>query len=397
MTHEWGLMDKLLEDVRVLDLTHVWFGPWTTLMLAEMGAEVIKIEPPWGSLGRLSQWGPMYGGASPTFHHLNLNKKDIAMNLKDPRIKKIFEDLVKISDVVITNFIPGTMERLGIGYDDLKKIKSDIIYAALSGFGETGPYNKRASYAMIAEAFAGFSRQQGDNVDPEGPPYTMTGAFGDLAPGTMAAMAIIAALRYRDKTGVGQKIDVAQLDTMFAYNVNITNYFVSGKDEKTRREEMAPMRKAREQTSIGGIHPVKDGHIYLMGFRAKGMDALKEKLGVEEVTKDMVLDYIKDMTKAEADTFFAGVGLPVAPINFASESTVDPQVLARDMVIELEHPLLGKYKAVNFPVKFSETPGEVHSPAPLLGQHNREILTELLGLSEEEITALEKDGVIAKA
>lgn len=389
-------MDQLLEDIRVLDLTHVWFGPWCTLMMAEMGAEVIKIEPPWGSLGRFSERGPMYGGASPTFHHLNLNKKDMAINMKDERGKKIFKELVAKSDVVVTNFVPGTMERLGIGYEDLKEINPKLIYAALSGFGETGPYSTRPSYAMIAESLAGFTRQQGDNVDPEGQPYSMTGAFGDLAPGTMAAMSIIAALRYRDKTGKGQKIDVSQLDTMFAYNVNTTTYFVSGKDETTRRAEQEERKKNNPVQNIGGIHPVKDGHIFLMGFRAKGMDRLKEILDVDEVTKDMVLEHIKDMDRQEAADFFAMVGLPCARINYASEAIHDEQVIARDMIIDMTHPLLGEYKAVNFPVKFSETPGKVHSPAPLLGEHNNTILTEYLGYSEEEIEALYKGGVLSQ-
>lgn len=389
-------MDQLLDDIRVLDLTHVWFGPWCTMMLAEMGAEVIKIEPPWGSLGRFSERGPMYGGASATFHHLNLNKKDLALNMKDERGKAIFKGLVEKSDVVVTNFVPGTMERLGIGYDALKKINPGLIYAALSGFGETGPYSTRPSYAMIAESLTGFTRQTGDNVDPEGPPYSMTGAFGDLAPGTMAAMSIIAALRYRDKTGKGQKIDVAQLDTMFAYNVNTTTYFVSGKDEATRRAEQDERKKNNPVPNIGGIHPVKDGHIFLMGFRAKGMDRLKEVLETDEVTKEMVLEHIKDMDRQEASDFFAEVGLPCARINYASESTVDEQVLARDMVIDMKHPLLGDYKAVNFPVKFSETPGTVHSPAPLLGEHNDKILMEYLGYSEEAVKALYKAGVLSQ-
>jgi len=222
----------------------------------------------------------------------------------------------------------------------------------------------------------------------------MTGAFGDLAPGTMAAMAILAALRYRDKTGIGQKIDVAQLDTMFAYNVNTTTYFVSGKDEVTRRAERDEFMK--NIINIGGIHPVKDGHIFLMGFRAKGMDKLKEVLDVDEVTKEMVLDLIKDMTRLETSEFFADIGLPCSMINYTSESTYDPQILARDMVIDMNHPLLGDYKVVNFPIKFSETPGRVNSPAPLLGQHNEVILKEYLGYSDEAIKELYKAGVLGQ-
>lgn len=389
-------MDTILGDIRVLDLTHVWFGPWCTLMLAELGADVIKVEPPWGALDRLSETGPMYAGASSTFHHLNLNKKDLSLNLKDPRGKEILLKLVEKSDVIVNNYVPGTMERMGLGYETLKAINPAIIYATLSGFGETGPYAKRPSYAMIAEAYTGFTRQQGDNVDPEGQPYSMTGAFGDLAPGTMAAMCIIGALRHRDKTGKGQKIDVAQIDTMFAYNVNTTHYFLSGKHEIERRKEMEEIRKRTNQPSIGGIHPVKDGYIFLMGFRARGMDALREKLGVEEVTKEMVQEYIKDMTKLQAVDFFTELDLPVAPINYASEATSDPHILERDMITEVNHPVLGPTKAVNFSVKLSETPGVVKSHSPLLGEHNEKILTELLNYSDDEIKVLYKEGVLSQ-
>ena len=391
-------MNKILEDIRVLDHTHVWFGPWCTLMLADLGAEVIKIEPPWGALDRIPERGRMYGGVSPTFHHLNLNKKDIAIDLKNPKGLKIYKDLVKISDVIVENFSPGTMKKMGLGYEELRKIKPDIIYASLSGFGQTGPYSPRPSYAMIAEAIAGFTRQQGDSVDPNGPPRGMTGAFGDLAPGTMAAMSIIAAIRYRDKTGIGQWIDVAQTDCMVAYNTNITNYFVSGKTEIERRQEQEEQRRQRTSGGafyIGGIMQTKDGWIYLMGGRAKGIDALKQKLGVKELERESVVKMIEDMTREEAVNFFTELDTPVAPVLYASEATKDPHILSRNMFVEVEHPKAGKLKVINFPVKFSETPGQVISAAPLLGQNNKDILMNYLGYTEEEVVQLTKEGVIA--
>ncbi|MFB0543913.1 MAG: CaiB/BaiF CoA transferase family protein [Candidatus Bathyarchaeia archaeon] len=393
-------MKKILEDIRVLDLTHVWHGPWCTMMLAELGAEVIKLEPPWGSMGRLSQDPEgMYAGATSTFHHLNLNKKDIAVNLKEPKGKKIFEELVKICDVVVENFSPGTMDRLGLGYEDLRKIKPDIIYAALSGFGQTGPYTSWPAYAVIAEAMAGFTRSQGDRVDPDGPPISMTGAFGDLAPGTMAAMCIIAAIRYRDKTGKGQMVDEAQSDCMVAYQTGITGYFLSGKTEIERRkeaEERARQRPERRDRGIGGIIKVKDGYIQVAGWRARGIDMLREKLGVKEVDPEALRKHLETISRDDAVKFFAEVGLPVAPIYYASEATKDPHLIARNMFIEVEHPKLGKYTAVNFPVKLSESPAEVVSAAPLLGQHNKEILMNYLGYTEEEIIQLEKEGVIGQ-
>jgi crotonobetainyl-CoA:carnitine CoA-transferase CaiB-like acyl-CoA transferase len=395
-------MNKILEDIRVLDHTHVWFGPWCTMMLAELGAEVIKIEPPWGALDRIPEGGRMYGGVSTTFHHLNLNKKDIAIDLKNPKGLKIYKDLVKISDVVVENFSPGTMKKMGLDYEELRKIKPDIVYASLSGFGQTGPYSPRPSYAMIAEAMAGFTRQQGDSVDPNGPPRGMTGAFGDLAPGTMAAMSIIAAIRYRDKTGIGQWIDVAQTDCMIAYNTNITSYFVTGKTEIERRQEQEEQRRQRATAggpgsvmSVGGIMKAKDGWINIMAGRAKGIDALKQKLGVKDLERETVLKLVENMTREEAVNFFTELDMPVAPILYASEATKDPHVLSRNMFVEVVHPKFGKLKVINFPVKFSETPGQVISAAPLLGQNNKDILMNYLGYTEEEIVQLTKEGVIA--
>ncbi len=390
-------MKKILEDIRVLDLTHVWFGPWCTMMLAELGAEVIKIEPPWGALDRIPEIGATYGGVAATFHHLNLNKKDLALNLRDERGIKIFKELLKMSDVVVQNFSPGTMEKMGLGYEELKKVKPNIIYAALSGFGQTGPYAPRPSYAGIAESIAGYTRDTGDRLDPNGPPINMAGAYGDLAPGTMAAMSIIAAIRFRDKTGIGQMIDVAQTDCMVAYQTNITTYFLSGKNEVERRKEMEELRKKRGQDirSLVGIIRVKDGWIHIMGLRAKGMDALKKKLNVEDLTRDVVEKLVENMTRAEAEKFFVEVDIPVTPVLYASEAVHDPHIMSRDLFVEVEHPTMGKIKVINFPVKFSKTPGEVVSAAPLLGQNNKEILMNYLGYTEEEIDKLESEGVLA--
>ena len=391
-------MEKPLSDIKVLDMTHVWFGPWCTMMLADLGAEVIKIEPPWGGLGRIPQGGEMYGGASSTYHHLNLNKKAMAINLKTEEGINLFKELVKIADVVVQNFAPGTMEKMGLGYDVLKELNPGIIYAALSGFGQTGPYSTRASYAVISEALAGQTMSQGASVDPNGPPKSMTGAFGDLAPGTMASMSIIAALRYRDKTGIGQMVDVAQADCMFAYNTGSTSFLLSGKDEVTRRKEQEERRKKTGggMMRIGGILEVKGGHIHLAGWRPKGIEKLKKVMGVEEIDPEAVKEHIKTMDKYEAADFFAEVGLPVAPILWASEACSNEHLLARNMVVEIEHPKMGKYKAVNFPVKFSETPINVESYAPLLGEHNEQVLVDYLGYTPEKVDELLKKGVIAK-
>jgi CoA:oxalate CoA-transferase len=381
-------MAKILDDIRVADLSHVWFGPWCTMMLADLGAEVIKIEPPWGSIGRVAR-GPLFGGASTIFHHLNLNKKDISVNLKDPRGVEVFKDLVKVSDVVVQNFAPGTMERLGLGYDVLKEINPDVIYAALSGFGQYGPYCSRPAFASIAEAMSGHSRLTGDGVDPEGPPIRMAQAYGDLGPGTMAAMSIIAAIRHRDRTGVGQMIDVAQLDCMLAYNTAITGYTITGlKPHEIRK-------KYPRAHMVGGLRQTKDGGwVHIAGHRPKALDKLKDELGVEEMTQEVFDEVIVGKTREELVDYMVGFGIPIAPVYDLNEIEGDPHIKARDMIIEIDHPKAGKIRTVNFPVKFSETPVEEMRPAPLFGQHNKEIVVDLLGYSEERFRELEKQGVL---
>jgi crotonobetainyl-CoA:carnitine CoA-transferase CaiB-like acyl-CoA transferase len=382
---------KILDDIRILDLTHVWYGPWATMMLADMGAEVIRVEPPWGAIDRLAE-GALFGGASYTFHHLNLNKKDITLDLKNPDGIGLLKELVKKSDVVVQNFSPGAMERLGLGYEVLKGLNPGIIYAALSGFGQDGPYTKRRSYAMRAEAMSGHTRLTGERADPEGPPIEMAQAYGDLGPGTMAAMAILGAIRYRDRTGVGQMIDVAQYDCMVAYNTSITGYTLSGLLPLELRKKY-PMGRG-----VGGLYQAKDGGwIRLAAFSPRFIDRLNRHYGVEMVEKEFIEGKVKEMTRDEAVELYVGLGLPCAPIFHVDETVADPHLAARGMFVEVEHPLAGTVKVPNFPVKFSETPGEIRSAAPVLGADSKELLMGLLGISEERFTELVRAGVTSQA
>jgi crotonobetainyl-CoA:carnitine CoA-transferase CaiB-like acyl-CoA transferase len=383
-------MKKILEDIRVLDLTHAWFGPYCTMLLAGLGAEVIKIEPPWGALGRLGP-GAMVQGTSTSFYALNLNKKDLAVNLKNPEGIEIFKGLVKNSDVVIQNFLPGTMERMGLGYDVLKEINPGIIYAALSGFGQTGPYKSRPSFAPIAESVSGHLIQTGELADPEGPPLGIAGAYGDLGPALWAASSILAAIRYRDKTGKGQMIDVAQADCMVSLNtVSITSYNMLGMSMREYRKKYPAYRGG-----IGGITKTKDGWIYIAGFRPRAIEKLKQMLDLEDMDSDTIKGLVSDMTSAEAIEYMLGFGVPVADIYSVKELVNDPHLIDRGMFVDVEHPRAGTIKVINFPVKFSETPGEIRTATPLLGQHNEEILSKVLGYAEEHIQELEKAGVIS--
>ena len=380
---------KILEDIRVLDLTQFWFGPFCTMMLADLGADVIRVEPPWGSVDRVAD-AALFGGVSYTFHHLNLNKRGVTLNLKDPEGLGVFKELVKVSDVVIQNFRPGTMERRGLGYDTLRELNPNVIYAALSGFGQTGPYAQRPCFAPIAEALSGHSRLTGDGVDPDGPPIEMAQAYGDLGPALFAAMSVVAAIRHRDRTGEGQMIDVAQLDCMAALNTALTGYNLSGLLLWQLREKY-PLGRG-----FGGLFKARDGGwLRLASFSPRLIDDLREYLGVDEVTVELLEERIAGMSRDEAVSFLLDAKVPVAPVYNVDEVVVDPQLNERGMFVDVEHPNAGRVRVVNFPVKFSETPAEIRSAAPVLGQDNVDVLTELLGYDEGRISALREAGVIS--
>ena len=380
---------KILEDIRVLDLTQFWFGPFCTMMLADLGADVIRVEPPWGSVDRVAD-AALFGGVSYTFHHLNLNKRGVTLNLKDPEGLGVFKELVKVSDVVIQNFRPGTMERLGLEYDTLRELNPNVIYAALSGFGQTGPYAQRPSFAPIAEALSGHSRLTGDGVNPDGPPIEMAQAYGDLGPALFAAMSVVAAIRHRDRTDEGQMIDVAQLDCMAALNTALTGYNLSGLLLWQLREKY-PLGRG-----FGGLFKARDGGwLRLASFSPRLIDGLREYLGVDEVTVELLEERIAGMSRDEAVSFLLEAKVPVAPVYNVDEVVVDPQLNERGMFVDVEHPNAGRVRVVNFPVKFSETPVEIKSAAPVLGQDNVDVLTELLGYDESRISALRAAGVIS--
>jgi len=382
-------MRKALEGVRVLDLSHVWFGPFCTLLLAHMGAEVIKIEPPWGDRTRM--FPPLHKRESPTFHALNLGKKGMTLNLKHPKGKEIFKELVKISDIVVENFTPGTMKKLGLDYYTLKKIKPDIIYASLSGFGQTGPYSPRPSFYSIAESISGHAYLTGRRVDPNGPPIGSPQAYGDLGPALFAAFSIVTALFYRERTGIGQWIDVAQADCMVALVAPaIANYTITGLTEEEREKKYPRMRGP----GIGGFFKASDGWVTVLAGGGAFVDRINKLLGVKEVTKEMFQEWVSKRTVKEVVDTMVKLDVPVAPVLRIEQVVENEHLKARNMFVEVEHPTLGKIKVPNFPVKFSETPGRVWGPAPMLGQHNEEILTKLLHYTPEQIEALRKEGVI---
>lgn len=385
---------KALQGIRVLDLTRVLAGPYCTMMLADYGADVIKIEPP--EVGDDSRaFGPFVGKESAYFMSLNRNKRSIALNFKRQEERDLFKEMVKHADVVVENYRPGTMEKFGLGYDQLKEINPKLIYAACSGFGHTGPYRDKPAYDIIVQAMGGIMSITGpENGDP-----TRVGAsVGDIIAGMFTAYGIMMALFHRERTGEGQKIDVGMLDCQVAILENaIARYVTSG---------IVPRPLGNRHPSITpfSAFTAKDGYIIVGAGNDRLWERLCNILGRPDLIKDERFDtnarrtanvkelttilneIFKEKTIAEWLTALEEAGLPCAPINTIDKIVNDPHIQAREMIVEVEHPVAGKLKMPGVPIKMSATPGSVEFPAPLLGQHTYEIIREVLGWDDSKIS-----------
>lgn len=394
-------MKQALEGIKVLDLTRVLAGPYATMIMADMGAEVIKIEAP--KTGDDSRsFGPYINNESAYFMSLNRNKKSMTLNLKKDSAKKLFLDMVKKADVVVENYRPGTMEKLGLGYEELKIINPKIIYAAASGFGHSGPYSKRAAYDAVVQAMGGIMSITGE---VGGMPTRVGPSIGDITAGLFTAIGVLAALNYRNETGVGQKVDVAMLDCQLAILENaIARYVVSGE---------IPKPAGNRHTSITPFEPFQtsDGEIMI----AAGNDALFQKMCIamdkeewldEDRFKtnplrtkhvDELKNLIEEITKTKKTEDWQNIldeaGVPNGPINTIDKVLEDPQVKSREMIVNVNHPVAGDLKMAGVPIKMSETQGRIVSPAPLLGQHTYEVIKDILGYSDEQIKELENQGI----
>ena len=375
---------KALEGNRVLDLTHAHAGPLGTYFMAAMGAEVIKVEPPWGEMNRF--FPPLVKGVSPYFAHLGRCKRGVTLNLKDPRGKEMFTELVKKSDVVVENFSPGTMDDLGFGWETLRQLNPGVIFASISGFGQTGPWRDRRSFDSIAQAASGYMWLMGDGIDPEGPPLKATDAIADTIPGLTALIGILAALNHRHRTGRGQRVDVAQTDSMIAVMQSFSFWDLAGTTfERALDDRVDP---------AFGTHRAKDGYVVFMAPAGRLTDWFRELLGIEEMDRRVVEEWVAERTVEEVVETLAETGIPVAPVQDLDQVMKNEHTLHREMFVRVDHPALGETTLPGFPIKFSETKADVTTPAPILGQYNREVYSELLGLSEDEVEALRKEGVV---
>ena len=372
------------------------------MLLADMGAQVIKVEEP--GKGDDSRFlGPFINGESAYYMNLNRNKKGITLNLKSRKGKEIFRKLVGMSDIVVENFRPGTMEKLGLGYEDLRKIHPRIIYAAVSGFGQYGPYKDRPGYDIIGQAMGGLMSTTGW----PGQPPTRTGtAMGDVLGGLSMAVGMLSAIRHRDRHGIGQKIDVALVDSVVASMEIITQiYLVDGKIPErigNRYEAVYPYDsfEAKDGYCVIGAGNNK---LFRILCKTIGSDALidddrfltvNERVKNHAALKPLIEVWTKERTVGSVVDTLLAAGVPAAPILDVKQVVEDPHIAgAREMFVGIDHPVAGPTRLTGCHIKMSETKPCIRTPAPTLGEHNGEIYGSL-GLSADEMKELRADGVI---
>ena len=394
---------KPLDDLFVVDLSRILSGPVCTMLMADMGAEVIKVEPP--PLGDDSrQWGPPFiGGISTYFLSINRNKKSLGLNLKTEQGRQILWKLLERADVLIENFRPGVLEKLGFGYEAVAKVNPRAVYCSISGFGQTGPYRERPGYDVIAQGESGMMDLTGF---ADGPPAKLGASLADIVAGLYAFNGICLALLARHKTGRGQQVDVSLLDGMVStltYHALI--YLSTGRSPKragTRHPSIVPYE----------CFEAKDGFVNIAVTNQKQWENFCEVLGFEGVAQDprfesmkgrlanygelrpMIQRAVSEMTRAEVMHIMSEVGIPAGPINTVGEILEDPHIHAREMVVELTHPEYGPLKTLGIPIKLSETPGQVETAPPKFGEHNVEVL-RALGFDSDKIAQFDRDGVTA--
>ncbi len=396
---------KPLEDLFVVDLSRILSGPVCTMLLADMGAQIVKVEPP--PLGDDSrQWGPPFiGGISTYFLSINRNKKSLGLNLKTEDGRRILWKLIERADVLIENFRPGVLEKLGFGYEAVAKANPRTVYCSISGFGHTGPYRDRPGYDVIAQGESGMMDLTGY---PDGPPAKLGASLADIVAGLYACNGICLALLARHKTGKGQHVDVSLLDGMVStltYHALI--YLSTGRSPKragTRHPSIVPYESFQAKDGFVNIAVTNqkqwENFCQVFGFPEIAGDArfetMKGRLANYAELRPMIERVVSRMSRAEVIAVISEVGIPAGPINTVGEILEDPHIHAREMVLELTHPEYGPLKVLGIPIKLSDTPGVVENAPPKFGEHNEEVLS-LLGYGEKETARLESNGTISRS
>jgi formyl-CoA transferase/CoA:oxalate CoA-transferase len=378
----------------VLDFSRVLAGPYCTMQLADLGARVIKIEHP-GRGDDTRAWGPPFvGGESAYFLSINRNKESLVLDLKHPRARRVLDPLIANADIVVENFRPGTMERLGLTYESMRAANPRLVYCSISGFGQTGPRRLEAGYDAMMQAEAGLMSITGA---ADGPPFRLGVAIGDIATGLFAVQGILAALLARERRGLGQRVDIAMLDSVTALlTYQAANAFATGQPPRrmgNRHPSIAPYDTFRASDGEFVLSVGNDAQFRrFCGVvrRTELADDPRFATNQERVRHyDALRAALEPVLAAWERTPLLGAlgaaGVPSAAVRTIADALADPQLAAREMVVPLEHVTAGSIRVLGTPVKLSDTPASVRTPPPTLGQHTREILKNDVGLSEEEI------------
>lgn len=398
-------MDGPLEGVKVLDLTQIMAGPFCTLLLADMGADVVKVEKPDGGDDNRRQGPPFIKGTAAAFYAINRNKRSMVLDLKNEQGREVFRRLVPRFDIVVENFRPGTLEKLGLGYDQLKELSPALIYCSISGYGRTGPLAEQGGFDLVAQGMAGLMSITGISGAP---PVKVGVPISDLNAGLYGAFGILCAHIHRLRTGKGQLVDTSLFEGALSYTFwHSALYFATG-------QVPGPLGSAHLLVAPYQALKTKDGYINLGAGNQRTWEAFCHAVRREDLLKDPrfkdtgtrklhekeLAEILEQVLETNTTEYWlevcAKAGVPAGPINNLAQAFAHPQTLARQMVVELESHELGSMKHLGVPVKLSETPGSVRTLAPALGQHTEDVLLEN-GFTKEEVLLLNEQGITKKA
>jgi crotonobetainyl-CoA:carnitine CoA-transferase CaiB-like acyl-CoA transferase len=397
-------MVKALDGIRVLDLSRMYGGPMCTMLLAELGAEVVKVEVPEAGDGVRHLAPQTEGLEGYPFIILNRGKRSVTLNLTSLEGRAICKELVARSDILVENFTPGVMDRLGLSYDELSKDRPGLIYASISGFGHTGPSRFQVAFDTVIQAMGGLISVNGQ---PGSPPTKVGPAIADFLGGIYAAVGILAALQHRSRTGDGQHIDISMQDCIWAITAiqHLPPYLTTGQDPPklgNRMIEVTPFN----------IYPAKDGYVVIATVTVGQWQRLLEVIGREDLRKvpeydsqvdrirhideidAIVEEWTRQRTVEEMIEQLRASDLPCAPVPTFSQVANDPQLASRAMQVEVEQLISGRVTVPGSVFKLSRTPGDATQPSPFLGQHNADIYGDLLGYDQGDIERLQREGVI---
>lgn len=391
-----------LAGVKVLDLTQIMAGPYCAMTLGDMGADVVKVEKPNGGDDARRMGPPFIKGESAAFLGINRNKRSVVVDIRTDDGLGIVQNLARRSDILLQNFRPGSLERMGLGYERVREINPAIVYCTISGFGSTGPYARRGGFDLVAQGMSGLMSVTGH---PGAPPAKVGVPICDLNAGAFAAIGVLTAYINRLRTGAGQHVDTSLLEGGIAYTFwESAMHFATG-------ETPGPKGSAHRLTAPYQAFKTADGNINVGAANQANWERLCAAIGRDDLARDPRfanpsdrMDNLDALAATLEETFaretsdhwltaLDAAGVPAGPIYSLDEVYADPQVRARDMVVETEHPVAGVVRNIGIPIKLSETPGAFRRPAPTLGQHTDEVLSEL-GVSDERVAELRAAGVV---